>query len=317
MELLDLYLNIDYQILNEYIEKQQEENLYLEFKEISNAELSHKDDRRNFSKALSGFSNSDGGIIIWGVNARKNASGTDCACELKPINNLSLFISKLNGFTGQFITPIIEGVRHEKIEINTNNGFIKTFIPQSNSGPHMAKVADNKYYKRSGDSFYPMEHFDIEDMFGRRKKPKLEIFTKIKQGVSIGNNPECKVIICIRNTGKGLAKFPYLSLKIKYPYAISDYGLTGNYGHGLPRLPHSDQREKVIFGGDSNSVVHVNSELEVTIIKFYINKEKKEFREGGVLKDLEFDYEIAAEEISSEKGTYKIKKEEFLKIFNL
>ena len=39
----------------------------------------------------------------------------------------------------------------------------------------MAKLGENRYYKRSGDSFYQMEHFDLEDMFGRRRKPKLKM----------------------------------------------------------------------------------------------------------------------------------------------
>lgn len=29
----------------------------------------------------------------------------------------------------------------------------------------MAKLEEDRYYKRSGDSFYRMEHFDLEDMF--------------------------------------------------------------------------------------------------------------------------------------------------------
>ena len=37
----------------------------------------------------------------------------------------------------------------------------------------MAKAGEDRYYKRSGASFYRMEHFDLEDMFGRRLKPKL------------------------------------------------------------------------------------------------------------------------------------------------
>ena len=30
----------------------------------------------------------------------------------------------------------------------------------------MAKLGEDRYYKRSGDSFRKMEHFDLEDMFG-------------------------------------------------------------------------------------------------------------------------------------------------------
>jgi hypothetical protein len=39
----------------------------------------------------------------------------------------------------------------------------------------MAKFGQDRYYKRSGDTFRRMEHFDLEDMFGRRPRPKLEL----------------------------------------------------------------------------------------------------------------------------------------------
>ena len=34
------------------------------------------EERRNFAKAVSGFANSDGGLIVWGIDARPNSDGT-------------------------------------------------------------------------------------------------------------------------------------------------------------------------------------------------------------------------------------------------
>lgn len=35
-----------------------------------------------------------------------------------------------------------------------------------------------EYYKRSEDGCYRLEHFDLEDMFGRRQRPLLELFVE-------------------------------------------------------------------------------------------------------------------------------------------
>jgi len=34
-------------------------------------------------------------------------------------------------------------------------------------------LADREYFKRSTEGFYRLEHFDLEDLFGRRPKPAL------------------------------------------------------------------------------------------------------------------------------------------------
>src|SRR5262245_12795518 len=106
MDINQLYEAIDLQHIDDYIANRQEEHLTLDFKMINRADLSHKDDRRNFAKALSGFANSSGGLIIWGVEANnKNAESIDCAVGKKEISSLRLFISKLNEFTGDFVSP--------------------------------------------------------------------------------------------------------------------------------------------------------------------------------------------------------------------
>ncbi len=62
------------------------EDSHLEFKEKSNpknANLSD-DDQTNYSKALSGFANSDGGVLIWGITCKKE-NDMDMVSEKKPI----------------------------------------------------------------------------------------------------------------------------------------------------------------------------------------------------------------------------------------
>ena len=78
MSLEDEFESLDVDAINAFIRERQEEHLYLDFKLANQADL-NRDDRKNLAKALSGFANSSGGIIIWGVEANdKNADGIDC-----------------------------------------------------------------------------------------------------------------------------------------------------------------------------------------------------------------------------------------------
>lgn len=175
MTLLDMFDQLDWQKVTLFVAQKQEEHLHLDFKLVANSELTNKEDKRNLAKALSGFANSSGGIIVWGVDARKNADGVDCATAIAELTNPALMVSRLNSLTGDATSPLIGGIRHKAI-INpeTEHGVVATLVPENDAGPFMAKLGEQRYYKRSGDSFYQMEHFDLEDMFGRRRNRNSE-----------------------------------------------------------------------------------------------------------------------------------------------
>ena len=133
-----------------------------------------------------------------------------------------------------------------------------TLVPESESGPHMAKLGEDRYYKRSGDTFYKMEHFDLEDMFGRRKKPKLRFTTRIDQrGVNTS------IFVGIENVGRGAAKAPYLAFNINELFRPSPHGLDGNGHDGLPKL-HYGQDLRFRYGANLNFVIHPGTTHEVT-----------------------------------------------------
>jgi hypothetical protein len=53
------------------VERKAEEGLYLDFKQKSDRwGPALNDDKANLAKAISGFANTDGGLIVWGVKAR-------------------------------------------------------------------------------------------------------------------------------------------------------------------------------------------------------------------------------------------------------
>jgi hypothetical protein len=285
VSLLDQFNALTLTEINNFVSSQQEENLFLDFKVVNGANLSHADDKKNLAKALSGFANSSGGLIVWGVDARKNTQGIDCAVGIQEIAPLPLFISRLNELTGRAVNPIVEGVQHKPITTTGDGGFAITLVPESESIPHMAKLGEDRYYKRSGDSFYKMEHFDLEDMFGRRKKPRLSLVARVTY-------PRDTIVIGIRNEGRGTAKAPYLSFTVPEPFSASPYGVDGNGNFGLPKLHHggSDSRTPR-FGANSNIVIHPNTTHDVTTL---IYRGREERRPSG---EFVIQYEITAEDV--------------------
>jgi len=290
MNIYKTYLNLEFNDLQEFLETGQEENLMLDFKTVNDSKLINKDDKKNFAKALSGFANSSGGLIIWGVDARKNSSGVDCVTKLPGIKNAKQFLSRLNELTGMAVSPIVDGVQHRLIESDSKKAFVVTYIPESDSPPHMAKLGEDRYFKRSGDSFYKMEHFDLEDMFGRRPRPKLELYTKNK-----GYGLQSKIIIGLRNNGKASAQAPYLAFNCSPPFRRSEYGLDGNMNEGMKRLPQIGSGLPYKYGDGINVIIHPGMVYEIALITLGISPKRPK-------EDLTIQYEYAAEGVPLQKG---------------
>jgi predicted HTH transcriptional regulator len=81
-----------YSDLDELIKGAEAEGLYLECKAPTAPQLT-RDLRNTLGKALSGFSNTEGGIIIWGISTTKHAqSGLDVLSQIEPIGNCKLLV---------------------------------------------------------------------------------------------------------------------------------------------------------------------------------------------------------------------------------
>ena len=216
MKLEEMFDSLAPAQLKKWVELRQEEHLQLDFKLPASADLTRTEDQKNLSKALSGFANSDGGIVVWGIDARKDDKGIDAASGIRPIESVSRFVSRLNELTSSSVSPMVGGVRHRAIIIEGDAGCAVSLIPSSDSGPHIAKASEDRYYKRSGSTFRRMEHFDVADMFGRRHRPVLAFHTSLIEGGSSGGGDTGtqytgKVIFGVQNNGRGLAKSVYLS----------------------------------------------------------------------------------------------------------
>ncbi|WP_340017890.1 ATP-binding protein [Paenibacillus sp. FSL H3-0457] len=282
----------------------QEENLFIDFKEKLNVNIpgAQKEDRKIYGKALSGFSNSSGGVIIWGGEARKTTNDSpDIATEEKPIKNLKKFLTDLNSLVNEAIIPLNTGIINSVIYLNddetTDEGFLIAYVPESGISPHRALFGDNQYYTRAGDSFIKMEHHMLEDAFGRRQKPKLKINYELKEGPSVGEDRTFSILIGIENIGKYLATYPAIRIKTGrefVPLALK----RGNYN--LNSIPQSNDKSLstgYLFAGGINDTIHPYISIDAVSLHPTTDWFQKDtlFNKDDKGISLSFEYEIFAE----------------------
>lgn len=199
------------------IEERAQEGLQLDFKQKGRP--SHgafeDNDKKILAKAVSGFANSAGGLIVWGVNAEK-VDGVDCAQPpAAPIAHIERFASEAATLVGQLIQPKHDGVHITPIPTSSNDGsgFLLICVERSERRPHRSEAKGQKqYFKRAGDSFFEMEHYDIEDAFSRTATAQIAV--RISSAGQMHTSFDEYVFLYqveLINTSDTIAKFPFIS----------------------------------------------------------------------------------------------------------
>jgi hypothetical protein len=302
--LAQLYASLDEALIDRFISEHREENLHLDFKLVQ-ASMNSKEDRKTLAKALSGFANGDGGVIVWGVDSRPDAEDIDCAQGKKPISPLSQLISKLNEYTGQAVNPLVSGVLHKRIETGPDSGFAVTLVPASDAGPHMAKMGEDRYYKRSGSRFAKMEHYEVADMFGRRQRPELNLIWRLQmsnEGAPGGGNYRVPaVIISIENSGRGSARAPFIEITSPH-FFVHTHGIaSGVRDSPIRAVSTGDPSGSSLRGsGRGDFIIHPGTAYEVAVI--YPQLVQRPFE----LQPLNLHYRLTAENCQLKEGTIGI-----------
>jgi len=152
------------------IEEGAEESLNLDFKRAES--LEQTDGRKKeISKDVSSFANSDGGIIIYGIDEE----GDYKASSLSFVDGEKVTKEWLEQVINSDIHRRIEGI--EIYPIRFENDVKKTIyivkIPASNNTPHMAK--DFRYYKRSNFEIVRMHEYEVRQAYQKRENSKMTI----------------------------------------------------------------------------------------------------------------------------------------------
>lgn len=206
--------------IQELIVERASEELFLDFKRSSDdgsgARLSDKD-RNNLRKAIGGFANSEGGIIVWGVDCSRDVQLGDVANALRPITNPKRFVSWLEGAVSGCTIPPVIGVRSIAVLHDEGTGFVVTFVPQSFHAPHQL-AGEGKYVIRAGSDFVPAPHGVVAGLFGKPPHPVVfPMFIASRLEYHKQGNTEIartSITVVLVNDGQVVAEDLFVSLVV-------------------------------------------------------------------------------------------------------
>lgn len=284
-------------LLDYWISDSYREDLHLDFKRKAHEHLDYPDDndKRNYSKALSGFANSDGGLIIWGIDAPGSGEGLR---KKMPIQKVRSFAEHLDSLTSRLVTPQIEEIENYIIfeDKRRDTGYIASYIPKSIGAPHRAEHHSlKKYYQRSGDSFIQLEHWQLEYMFGCRLVPDLKVAWRLLlqnqirgeqincEGIlnlDVDRKKQAKAIlkIDVQNKGKAIAKYSCLRIHFRKSHRI--YKINQKYQHnwidysGPVDTYFKPSYREITARAHPGLVIYPNDRLTFFEFHFFFNREQ-------------------------------------------
>jgi len=156
------------------------EDEFLEFKGATR--IADKDAKQYWSQALSGFANTEGGVLIWGIRAARIKSPTDpsrtvdAASELDFVPHPETFLQMLKDVRLEATVDPVQGVEYKQYDAGQGDGagFVICLIPEGVHKPYRAAIDPAKqYYQRVGDSFVVIPHSMLRSLFYPRIAPRL------------------------------------------------------------------------------------------------------------------------------------------------
>ncbi|WP_347052334.1 AlbA family DNA-binding domain-containing protein [Flavobacterium olei] len=263
---MEIHKREDYDIafIQSLIDNGIEESINIDFKasgSLSKDEMKKKE----ISKDVSAFANSNGGIIIYGLTEKNHKADS---------------FSFIDGdiFSKEWLEQIISttiqrNINGLKIFPIRNNGNIKESIyvvqiPESQDAPHINK--DKKFYRRYDFQSVVMEEYEIRNLYGRKSKSDLMISQYIisyKEMINEKARFEC--VIAVQNIGD-IEESSYKVNTYFCNYLPKDLSITWNDTEDIKRYNyiHLDNK-RVKISANSNCTIYPNETINVT--RFYFD----------------------------------------------
>ncbi|GEM_PF-3502652 len=239
-----------------------EEGVYLEFKKpsefVPNGTFSREMIAKELTETVSAFLNSDGGVILFGVQTDRNK--TDKKIELlKPFKawssdntlehlGISYTVSQIRDLIYGNIVPKPTGIDVKSISVPTANAVTTIFIitvERSALGAHQS-AKTMRYYRRTGEGDVPMLDFEIRDVNSRRAGPLLYLACKVSDTAGIPFEEEWKksvvdmerdsrgqniyrvnFVVAASNFGRGTASIARFDIGLPTPWQVENYSPDG------------------------------------------------------------------------------------------
>ncbi|MBI4267827.1 MAG: ATP-binding protein [Chloroflexi bacterium] len=240
-----------------------EEGVYLEFKKLSEFVRAGKFSPDLFAKELSetvsAFLNSDGGVVLIGVQTDKHNKDrkTEVLRRLEAWSidqtfehlDISLTASQVRDIIYGNIVPKPTGVEVKELTVPIGKATVIVFVitvPISQLGAHQS-VKTLLYYRRQADGDEPMLDFEIRTVNSRRAGPLLHLACKVSNTVGSHFEEDWKessvdmekvdageqrfyranLVFAVSNLGRGTANIARFDIGIPTPWRVQHHSPDG------------------------------------------------------------------------------------------
>ena len=210
-----VYANLSsYHRLRELIADGETEGLHLECKAPSTPRMT-KDLQVHLAKAISGFSNTAGGVVIWGMSTTKHRhTGLDVLTQVEPLGSAVTFEQQVNRLIPTLATPAILNFDTKVLRQKSSDsrGVVIAHIPKAIGDPVQSNQ-DGLFYFRSGDEFSVAPYEMIKRLFSATESPDLHpVFSA--DLVKCQEDGSFRIPIGIENRSSTIAEHVTVSFKI-------------------------------------------------------------------------------------------------------
>ena len=162
------------------IANREPESLFLDYKRGDKGDFKEK--KAEFSRALSGYANTDGGILIWGVNCKRTEfPGLDYKLDVPTDEpalapNVKQLEDQFKAIVSTATVDFVERVQVVSVPFNGGpSGCIICYILGGRNKPYRAEFSGKAYYVRLPDRFEVMPHGLLRTMLFPEYSPVMAL----------------------------------------------------------------------------------------------------------------------------------------------
>jgi len=155
------------------------ESDWLDFK---SGKADDDDVKRIWSKLIGAFANSEGGVVVWGIIAKKDSkTGIDAVSGVDLVPDVNALKSRLMELRAGASDPPVANIDIQAIPLSsgTSEGFVVCLIPESRMKPHRSEWAERRFYLRMGDSSRECNVAILRQLFYPKRQLRIEASIKL------------------------------------------------------------------------------------------------------------------------------------------